>query len=204
MLDKLAKVGYKVLGNELLYDSHHFPFNHLGWLCPWGEWWWKVRTKVSAIIMMGIGGQTDVSEEICAYERRCLTRVNHDSSCIQCITTYTSLKMMNPYNIHITENGHDKSLPVIIMDMRMIMMIPWQWWWKWSFKLTTFRLNIKHFDWIQNIWIGYKTFGFGLDILWYLKIITDRQWTPASLPKRTRSTQVFHQTRIGKLLYRST
>ena len=30
VLDKLAKVGYKVLGNELLYDSHHFPFNHLG------------------------------------------------------------------------------------------------------------------------------------------------------------------------------
>ena len=60
----------------------------------WGEWWWKVRTKVSAIIMMRIGGQTDLSDEICAYERRCLTCVNHDSSCIQCITTYTSLKMV--------------------------------------------------------------------------------------------------------------
>ena len=94
VLDKLAKVGYKVVGNELLYDSHHFPFNHLGWLCPWGERWWTVRTKVSAIIMMRIGRQRDVSEEICAYERRCLTCVNHDSSCIQCITTYTSLKMV--------------------------------------------------------------------------------------------------------------
>ena len=44
--------------------------------------------------MMRIGRQRDVSEEICAYERRCLTCVNHDSSCIQCITTYTSLKMV--------------------------------------------------------------------------------------------------------------
>ena len=30
-----------------------------------------------------------------------------------------------------------------------------QWWWKGPFKLTTSRFNIKHFDWIQNIWIVY-------------------------------------------------
>ena len=30
-------------------------------------------------------------------------------------------------------------------------MISWQWWWKGPFKLTTSWLNIKHFEWIENI-----------------------------------------------------
>ena len=67
------------------------------------------------------------------------------------------------HNIHITENGHDKSWPSMVFWIGRWLWWLWWWWWKGSLKLTTSRLNIKHS-------IEYKIFGLDikhLDLIGY-------------------------------------
>ena len=145
VLDKLAKVGYKVLGNELLYDSHHFPFNHLGWLCPWAEWWWKVRTKVSAIIMIKIRRQTDLSEEICTYMNVAVWRVS-----IMIVAAFNALQhtiyhwkwswqeLARYYYGY--EDDYDDSVAMMVERFFQVDNI--------SIEYKTFWLNTKYLDWV--------------------------------------------------------